>query len=83
MPPAIAKYNDAQEPSAKEVCHGADFDESALNVVGKRFKDASIFYREASAVETAPLRRWLKKAKAVQWDYKNIGRRRGQLLRLK
>lgn len=62
---------------------GADFDESGLNVVGKRFRDASIFYREASAIETTPLRRWLEKAKAIQWDYKNIVRRRGQLVRLK
>lgn len=62
---------------------GADFEESALNIVGKRFKDASIIYREASAVEIGPLRQWLKKAKAIQWDYKNIVRRRGQLVRLK
>ncbi len=61
---------------------GADFDEPGLNVVGKRFKDASVFYGEASAVDTAPLRRWLKKAKAIQWDYKNIVRRRGEKMRL-
>lgn len=61
---------------------GADFDEPGLNVVGKRFMDASIFYGEASAVETIPLRRWLKKAKATQWDYKNIVRRRGRLVKL-
>lgn len=61
---------------------GADFDEPGLNVVGTRFKDASIFYREASAVETILLRRWLKKAKAIQWDYKNIVRRRGRLVKL-
>jgi len=62
---------------------GADFDEPCLSVVGKKFKDASIFYREAAAVEPAPLRRWLRKAKAIQWDYKNIVSRRGQLVRLK
>lgn len=62
---------------------GAGFDEPKLNVVGKRFKDASIVYCEASAVETGPLRRWLEKAKAIQWDYKNIVRRRGELVRLK
>lgn len=62
---------------------GADFEEPKLNVVGQRFKDASAFYSEASAIETTPLRRWLKKAKAIQWDYKNIVRRRGKLVRLK
>lgn len=61
---------------------GADFDEPGLNVVGKRFKDASIFYEEASAIKTAPLRRWLRKAKAIQWDYKNIVRRKGKLVKL-
>jgi hypothetical protein len=61
---------------------GADFDEPGLNVVGKRFKDASVFYREASAIELGPLRRWLKKARTIQWDYKNIVRRRGTLVRL-
>lgn len=61
---------------------GADFDEPGLNVLGKKFKDASVFYSEATSIETTPLRRWLKKAKAIQWDYKNIVRRRGTLVRL-
>lgn len=61
---------------------GADFDEPGLNVLGRRFKDASVFYEDASGIKTAPLRRWLKKAKAIQWDYKNIVRRRGTLVRL-
>lgn len=61
---------------------GADFDEPGLNVVGKRFKDASVFYREASAIEAGPLRRWLRTAKTIQWDYKNVVRRQGQLVKL-
>ncbi len=61
---------------------GAGFDEPELNVVGKRFKDASVFYGDASAIKTTPLRRWLRKAKTIQWDYKNIVRRRGMLVRL-
>ena len=61
---------------------GADFDEPGLNVVGTRFKDASVFYSEPSAIKAVPLRRWLKKAKATQWDYKNIVRRKGQLVKL-
>lgn len=62
---------------------GADFDEPKLNVAGQRFKDASIFYGEASQVELTPLRRWLRKARTVQWDYKNLVRRRGRLVRLR
>lgn len=57
---------------------GADFAEPGLNVVGKRFKDASIFYGEASAIEAAPLRRWLKKAKAIQWDLQEHRPQKGQ-----
>ena len=62
---------------------GKDFDESALDVVGKKFKDASVFYGEASEIKRKDLHRWLKKAKDIQWDYKNIVRRRGRLERLK
>jgi len=61
---------------------GADFDEPGLSVVGKRFKDASVYYGEDSAIETAALRRWLRKARAIQWDYRSIVRRRGKLVRL-
>ncbi|MBX3306006.1 MAG: DUF1801 domain-containing protein [Nitrospira sp.] len=62
---------------------GADFDEAGLNVVGKKFKDASVFHNEVSEVRTTDLRRWLKKAKAIQWDDKNLVRRKGRLERLK
>ena len=62
---------------------GADFDETALNVVGKKFKDASIFYNDVSEIQIADLRRWLEKAQNIQWDYKNLVKRKGQLERLK
>ena len=62
---------------------GADFDEVGLNVIGKKFKDASIFYIVASEIKVVALRRWLKKAKLIQWDYKNIVRRKGKLEKLK
>ncbi len=60
-----------------------DFEEAELNVVGKKFKDASVFYQDVSEVRKADLRRWLKKAEAIQWDYKNLVRRKGRLERLK
>jgi hypothetical protein len=62
---------------------GADFDEVGLNVIGKKFKDASVFYSDAAEINKSALRRWLKKAKVIQWDYKNIVRRKGKLERLK
>ncbi len=62
---------------------GADFEEAGLDVVGKKFKDASIFLNDVSEIRISDLRRWLKKAKEIQWDYKNIVKRKGRLERLK
>jgi hypothetical protein len=61
---------------------GADFDEDSLSIRGKKFKDASIFYNKLSEVETDDLKRWLKKSREIQWDYKNIVKRKGRLERL-
>lgn len=61
---------------------GADFEEPALNVVGKKFKDASIFFNDACEVDKASLKRWLKKAREIQWDYKNLMKNK-ELRRLK
>lgn len=62
---------------------GADFDENSLNVRGVKFKDASIFYQQVSEIVTEDLQRWLKKSQEIQWDYKNIVKRKGVLERLK
>src|SRR5690554_2495957 len=62
---------------------GKDFDEPALNKIGEKFKDASIFYNDVSEVNTEDLKRWLEKSKNIQWDYKNLVRRKGKLERLK
>ena len=62
---------------------GADFEEEALNIKGKKFKDASLFYQSATAIEKNKLKRWLEKARDIQWDYKNIVKRKGKLERLK
>ena len=62
---------------------GADFEEDGLSVRGERFKDASVFYKQVSEIKTNDLKRWLKKSREIQWDYKNIVKRKGQLERLK
>ena len=61
---------------------GADFEEDALHVKGKKFKDASIFYNTVSDIKIKDLKRWLKKSREIQWDYKNIVKRKGRLERL-
>ncbi len=62
---------------------GADFEEEKLSVRGEKFKDASIFYNNLSEIKNKDLKIWLKKAREIQWDYKNIVKRKGQLERLK
>ncbi len=61
---------------------GADFNESALLIRGKKFKDASIFYNAENEVNINDLKRWLKKSRTIQWDYKNIVKRKGVLVKL-
>ena len=58
---------------------GADFGSTQLNVVGKKFKDASVFYNYESEIHQNDLRSWLKLAREIQWDYKNIVKRKGRL----
>lgn len=62
---------------------GADFEEEHLSVRGKKFKDASIFYNNVSDINIKDLKRWLKTSREIQWDYKNIVKRKGKLERLK
>jgi len=62
---------------------GADFEEETLSVRGQKFKDASVFYNSVLEINTNDLNRWLKKSRDIQWDYKNIVKRKGQLERLK
>jgi hypothetical protein len=61
---------------------GADFEEEALNMRGNKFKDASIFYTDISELDLSALTHWLKKAIIIQWDYKNIVKRKGKLERI-
>lgn len=61
---------------------GIDFDEPELNVKGKKFKDASIFYNTLDEIKTTDLNRWLEKSIKIQWDYKNIVKRKGVLLKI-
>jgi uncharacterized protein YdhG (YjbR/CyaY superfamily) len=61
---------------------GQSFDESSLQSEGS-FKAAEARYTGVDQVKIKELKRWLTKAKAIQWDYKNIVKRRGKLERLK
>jgi hypothetical protein len=129
MQPDTAKYNDAQAPDDRAICHllaqeidrhlpeaenriwhahpvwfldgnpivgysklkhcvrllfwsGQSFEEEGLAKEGS-FKAAEARYTAADQVDTRALKRWLAKARDIQWDYKNIVRRKGRLDRLK
>ena len=61
---------------------GQSFEEAGLQNEGK-FKAAEARFTSASEIKATDLKRWLKKARTIQWDYKNIVKRKGVLERLK
>ena len=61
---------------------GQSFDEPGLTKEGS-FKAAEVRYTSVSQIDIASLKRWLKKSESIQWDYKNIVKRKGNLVRLK
>ena len=61
---------------------GQSFDEENLQKNGS-FKASEIRYTHVDQINTSDLKRWLEKAREIQWDYKNIVKRKGVLERLK
>lgn len=61
---------------------GQSFREGGLSEVGK-FKAAETRYTAIEQVDPKKLERWLAESRDVQWDYKNLVRRKGRLERLR
>ena len=61
---------------------GQSFEEEGLTNEGS-FKAAEVRYTAVDQVNRQNLKRWLAEARDIQWDYKNIVRRKGRLERLK
>ena len=61
---------------------GQSFGEDGLAKEGS-FQAAEARFTAAEQIDTAALARWLAKARDIQWDYKNLVRRKGRLERLK
>lgn len=61
---------------------GQSFDEDGLKPEGS-FKAAEAKFTDVKQINESDLKRWLKKASQIQWDYKNIVKRKGVLERLK
>ena len=62
---------------------GASFEDEKLKPGTGKFKDASILYTSAKEINLKDLKQWLGKAEEIQWDYKNVVKRKGKLERLK
>jgi hypothetical protein len=60
---------------------GQSFEEEELKKEGS-FKAAEMRYTSVAQVNRKDLKRWLAKAREIQWDYKNIASRKGRLQRL-
>lgn len=61
---------------------GQSFREKGLKKEGT-FKAAEQRYATADQIDAEKVERWLSEAREVQWDYKNLVRRKGRLERLK
>ena len=61
---------------------GASFGEDDLKPGTGKFKDASKLYTATGDIHTQDISRWLEKARTIQWDYKNLMKRKGKLVRL-
>ncbi|MBL9127469.1 MAG: DUF1801 domain-containing protein [Verrucomicrobiales bacterium] len=61
---------------------GQSFVETGLKAEGK-YKAAGTGFGTVQEIDVERLGRWLAEARDVQWDYKNLVRRKGRLERLK
>ena len=61
---------------------GQSFQEEGLKNEGK-FKAAEARYTAVDQIDTQVIAGWLAKAREIQWDYKNIVRRKGRLERMR
>lgn len=61
---------------------GQSFTTTGLKKEGK-FKAAEARYTSAEEIDTSLLGKWLAESRQIQWDYKNIVKRKGRLERLR
>ena len=60
---------------------GQSFESDGLSKEGK-FKAAEARYQSLDEIDAEQLRAWLTESRSIQWDYKNLVRRKGRLERL-
>ena len=78
----VAGYSKLKDSVRLLFWSGQSFEEPNLQPEGS-FKAAEARYTNAEQINLVELRRWLQKSRDIQWDYKNIVKRKGRLERLK
>ena len=78
----VAGYSKLKDSVRLLFWSGQSFDEPGLHPEGS-FKAAEARYADVAQVDVAALRRWLGKARDIQWDYQHLVKRKGRLERLK
>ncbi len=78
----VVGYSKQKEAVKLLFWSGADFDEASLEQGTGKFKDASARYTEVDQIQIEDLKRWLGKSHSIQWDYKNIVKRKGKLVKI-
>ncbi len=79
----IVGYSKQKKGNRLMFWSGKSFNEEKLNVLGEKFQDASIFFNKISEINLEDLENWCDKSREIQWDYKNIVKRKGKLESLK
>lgn len=78
----VAGYSKLKDSVRLLFWSGQSFDEPGLKKEGT-FKAAEARFTGVKQVNTEDLQRWLEKSRGIQWDYKNLVKRKGKLERLK
>jgi hypothetical protein len=78
----VVGYSKLKGPVRLLFWSGQSFETPGLKPEGK-FKAAEARFTTAAEIDPARLKAWLAEARDVQWDYKNIVKRKGRLERLK
>lgn len=78
----VAGYSKLKDSVRLLFWSGQSFEEADLQNEGS-FKAAEARYTNQDQINLEDLKRWLEKSRDIQWDYKNIVKRKGVLIRLK
>jgi len=78
----IVGYSKLKGPVRVLFWSGQSFSEPGLQNEGT-FKAAEVRYTTKDQIDPEDFARWLKKSREIQWDYKNIVKRKGALEKLK